>query len=119
MSRLDDYRNALLAAFPDVSGDKLDAVLDVKGDPFAGFVIDHGLGPLWHERTGHDAFHESRMLAEALFLAQAKALLSENSALWIQITATMLFGVERNPVRTKIPTGACDYQWSGAAVHSS
>ena len=38
------------------------------------FVIGHGLGPLWHARTGHAEFHESRMQAEAIFLAQDKAL---------------------------------------------
>ena len=81
MSRLDDYRTALLAAHPEVTRDALVDALDAKGEGFAQFIVDHGLGPLWHERTGHEAFHESRMLAEALYLAQETALQEAGAAL--------------------------------------
>ncbi len=74
MSRLDDYRSALLAANTDVSADLLERALDNGGPEFVTFVIDHGLGPLWHARTGRDEFHSSRMSAEALHLAQEHAL---------------------------------------------
>ena len=74
MTRLDDYRSALLAAFPDVADAELAAALEKSGPDFVSFVIDHGLGPLWHERTGRDEFHECRLSAEALYLAQAHAL---------------------------------------------
>ncbi len=74
MSRLDNYRSALLAAFPDVSDAELAVALE-KGEPdFVSFIIDHGLGPLWHERTGRGEFHASRLSAEALYLAQEQAL---------------------------------------------
>jgi hypothetical protein len=74
MSRLDKYRAALLAVFPDVTFETLSETLDAGGPGFASFVISHGLGPLWHERTGHEEFRESRLAAEALFLAQQDAL---------------------------------------------
>jgi hypothetical protein len=74
MSRLDDYRSALLAAFPDVSDAELAVALDKCGADFVSFVIDHGLGPLWHERTKREEFHASRLSAEALYLAQEHAL---------------------------------------------
>jgi hypothetical protein len=74
MSRLDNYRSALLAAFPDVADAKLGAVLEKGGPDFVSFVIDHGLGPLWHERTGRDEFHECRLAAEAIYLAQEHEL---------------------------------------------
>ena len=74
MSRLDIYRTALLAADPAASVDDLLATLDHQGIDFADFVIGHGLGPLWHERTGREEFSESRRTAEALFLAQEHAL---------------------------------------------
>ena len=74
MSRLDDYRTALLVASPGISGDELGALLDAAGPQFPQFIIAHGLGPLWHERTGREAFHSSRMQAEALFAMQEKAL---------------------------------------------
>jgi len=74
MSRLDDYRSALLAAFPDVSDAELAVALEKGGAEFVSFVIDHGLGPLWHERTGWEEFHECRLSAEALYLAQEHAL---------------------------------------------
>ena len=74
MSRLDDYRTALLVASPGISGDELGAVLDAAGPQFPQFIIAHGLGPMWHERTGLEEFHASRMQAEALFAMQEKAL---------------------------------------------
>ena len=74
MSRLDDYRTALLVASPGISGDELGTVLDAAGPQFPQFIIDHGLGPMWHERTGREEFHASRMQAEALFAMQEKAL---------------------------------------------
>ncbi len=74
MTRLDDYRFALLATLPDVADAELAAALEKGGPDFVSFIIDHGLGPLWHERTGRDEFHECRMTAEALYLAQEHAL---------------------------------------------
>ena len=81
MSRLDDYRTALLAAHSDVSDEELSMVLDTRGAEFTGFVIDHGLGPLWHERTGNEAFYKSRMQSEALFAMQERALGDLDAAL--------------------------------------
>ncbi len=52
MTRLDDYRSALLAAFSSVSAAELAEIVDTGGPDFVSFIIDHGLGPLWHERTG-------------------------------------------------------------------
>lgn len=74
MSRLDDYQSALLAAFPDVAGEALVEVFESRGGEFAAFVIDHGLGPRWHERTKREEFRECRLAAEALYLAQEHAL---------------------------------------------
>ena len=74
MTRLDDYRSALLATFADVADAELAAALEQGGTDFVSFIIDHGLGPLWHERTGRDEFHECRIIAEALYLAQEHAL---------------------------------------------
>jgi len=74
MTHLDDYRSALLAAFPEISDATLGSALEKGGSDFVSFVIDHGLGPLWHERTGRDEFHECRLSAEALYLAQEHAL---------------------------------------------
>ena len=65
MSRLDDYRTALLVAHPDVAVQRLVAALDERPTEFSRFVIDMGLGPLWHQRTGREEFHESRLQAEA------------------------------------------------------
>ena len=48
--------------------------LDSNGSEFAAFIIDHGLGPQWHSRTERAEFHDSRLAAEALFLAQEHAL---------------------------------------------
>ena len=74
MTRLDDYRFALLATFPDVSDAELAAALEKAGPDFVSFIIDHGLGPLWHERTGRDEFRASRLSAEALYMAQEHTL---------------------------------------------
>lgn len=74
MSRLDDYRAALLAAHADVSDEMLLRELDARDDEFVSFIVAHGLGPLWHERTGSDAFRESRFAAEAFYALQEKAL---------------------------------------------
>jgi len=74
MARLDNYRSALLAAYPDVSHAELGEALAAGGAGFASLIVDHGLGPMWHERTKRDEFHESRLSAEALFLAQENAL---------------------------------------------
>jgi hypothetical protein len=74
MTRLDDYRFALLATFSDVSDAELAEVLERTGPDFASFIIDHGLGPLWHDRTGRDEFLDCRRAAEALYLAQEHAL---------------------------------------------
>jgi len=81
MSRLDKYQSALLAAFPDVSEETLVRELDSNGSDFAAFIIDHGLGPQWHLRTERAEFHESRLAAEALFLAQEHALKDIDAAL--------------------------------------
>jgi hypothetical protein len=74
MTRLDEYRSALLAACPDVSDAKLARALDARAPCFVSFIVDHGLGPLWHERSGRVGFHASRLSAEALYLAQENAL---------------------------------------------
>jgi hypothetical protein len=74
MSRLDDYRSALRAAIPAVADAELGDALRQGGPQFASLIIDHGLGPLWHERTQREEFHESRVAAEALYLAQQQAL---------------------------------------------
>jgi hypothetical protein len=70
MTRFDDYRSALLAANSEVSGATLVEVLEAKGPAFPSFIVDHGLGPLWHARTGRDEFRESRLAAEAYYLVQ-------------------------------------------------
>jgi hypothetical protein len=74
MSRLDDYRSALLAAFPEVADAELGDALEQGGSQFVSFIIDHGLGPLWHACTEREDFRESRLSAEALYLAQQHAL---------------------------------------------
>jgi len=74
MTPLDNYQSALLAAFPEVADAELASVLEKSESDFTSFVIDHGLGPLWHERTGRDEFHECRLSAEALYLVQEHAL---------------------------------------------
>ena len=74
MTRLDDYQSAMLAAFPQVPAAELGRALDVGGPRFVTFIVDHGLGPRWHERTKRDEFRTSRLSAEALYLAQENAL---------------------------------------------
>jgi hypothetical protein len=74
MTRLDDYRSALLVAFREVSDNTLARAVDERGAEFVSFVVDHGLGPQWHARTGRAEFHESRLSAEALYVAQEQAL---------------------------------------------
>jgi len=81
MSRLDDYQSALLAAFPDVADETLIHALDSGAAQFVSFVVDHGLGPQWHLRTGRAEFHESRLAAEAFYLAQEHALKDIDAAL--------------------------------------
>jgi hypothetical protein len=81
MSRLDIYRTALLATDLAVQAEDISAALDERGPEFAGFIVDHGLGPMWHVRTGRDEFRESRMTAEALFLLQQNALQEIDAAL--------------------------------------
>jgi hypothetical protein len=81
MGRLDDYRTAMLVADPDVSTSTLLSVLDAAGPDFDEFVVDHGLGPMWHKRTGSPDFHQSRVTAEALYMAQEQALADATSAL--------------------------------------
>jgi hypothetical protein len=74
MTRLDNYRLAILAVRPEVSDKELKKVLDEKGPEFPHFIVAHGLGALWHERTGQMEFRASRRSAEALYIAQAHAL---------------------------------------------
>jgi hypothetical protein len=81
MPRLDAYRRTMLAAFSTVSKQELRESLDSGGPNFASFIIDHGLGPLWHERTGRDEFRDSRMTAEVIGLTQEQALREVDAAL--------------------------------------
>jgi hypothetical protein len=81
MTRLDNYQSALLAAFPETSDERLAAALDAGGATFPYFIIDHGLGPMWHERTGREDFQASRRTAEALYLAQSHAIEEIDAAL--------------------------------------
>ena len=81
MTRLDDYRSALLAAFPEISDATLSSALDAGGAHFVPFIVDHGLGPLWHARTGRDEFRASRLSAEALYLAQEHELIEIGAVL--------------------------------------
>ncbi len=81
MGRLDDYQSALLVVDPEASDEMLARTLVAGGPEFVSFVIDHGLGPMWHARTKRDEFNESRMAAEALFLAQERALHEIDEAL--------------------------------------
>jgi hypothetical protein len=74
MTRLDDYRSALHVGFSEVPDEDLIRTLEEGGPGFASFIIDHGLGPLWHERTGRAEFRESRLAAEAHYAAQEHAL---------------------------------------------
>ena len=81
MGRLDDYRTAMLVADPAVSTDVLNRALDAARPDFDLLVVSHGLGPLWHTRTGRREFHQSRMNCEALYLAQHAALQEVHTAL--------------------------------------
>jgi hypothetical protein len=81
MTRLDDYRSALLASFHGVSNAELDRALGAGGPRFVSFIIDHGLGPLWHVRTGRAEFAASRISAEVHYLAQEHALVEIDAAL--------------------------------------
>jgi hypothetical protein len=74
MGRLDDYRMALLAAFPSVPDADLARAVEDGGNRFASFVVDHGLGPLWHTRTRRAEFRASRLAAEALYATHEQAL---------------------------------------------
>jgi hypothetical protein len=74
MTRLDDYHSAMLAGLPDVTVADCERVLDAQSSNFPTFITDHGLGPLWHERTGRSEFRESRVAAEALYALQEHAL---------------------------------------------
>lgn len=74
MGRLDDYRAALTVVRPQAQAAELVRALETGGPRFATFIVDHGLGPLWHARTGREEFRDSRRVAEALYLAQAHAL---------------------------------------------
>jgi hypothetical protein len=74
MQRLDSYRLAMLAAFPDVTDKRLADALQALGPGFPEFIDEHGLAPLWHERTGREEFRDMRRRAEALYLAQQQVL---------------------------------------------
>ncbi|MGI9222757.1 MAG: nucleotidyltransferase family protein [Woeseiaceae bacterium] len=74
MQRLDDYRAAMLAVFSETPDEVLEDNLQQRGSNFVSFVVDYGLGPLWHVRTGLDEFRESRMVSESLFLVHVDAL---------------------------------------------
>jgi len=73
MSRLDTYRAALQVADLAANRETLCRTLDALGPAFASLIVDHGLGPFWHERTGREEFRDSRLAAEALFLTQREA----------------------------------------------
>ena len=81
MRRLDSYRLAMLAAFPEVPDQKLVEAMEAGGPTFPYFVEEHGLGALWHERTGREEFRAARRLAEALYLTQEQALKDIDSIL--------------------------------------
>ena len=59
---------------PHVADEVLLEAIDAGGSQFASFIVDHGLGPLWHRRTDRDEFYSSRMAAEAYYVAQEHAL---------------------------------------------
>jgi hypothetical protein len=64
----------MLVAFDEICEEQLGRVLDAGGQRFVSFIIGHGLGPLWHVRTGREEFRASRIAAEVLYLAQEHAL---------------------------------------------
>ena len=71
----------MLATFAETPDAALVNALDIGGQEFASFVVDHGLGPRWHVRTGRWEFHASRMTAESLYLVHLHALESIDAAL--------------------------------------
>jgi len=81
MSRLEAYRQALRVADPAATRESLCRTVDVQGPDLVSLIVDHGLGPFWHERTARDEFHDTRLAAEALFLAQDEALREVGGAL--------------------------------------
>jgi hypothetical protein len=81
MRRLDSYRLAMLAAFPEVPDERLVEAMEAGGPTFPYFVEEHGLAALWHERTGREEFRAARRLAEALYLTQEQALKDIDSIL--------------------------------------
>ena len=81
MARLDDYQSALLIADPGTTDAGLARAMDAGGPGFTGFIVDHGLGAMWHARTKREEFRECRLAAEALFLAQERALYEVDEAL--------------------------------------
>jgi hypothetical protein len=81
MRRLDSYRLAMLAAFPEVPDEQLVEAMEAGGPTFPYFVEEHGLAALWHERTGREEFRAARRLAEALYLTQEQTLKDIDSIL--------------------------------------
>ena len=81
MGPLEQYRKALLAALPEVPVSALLDVLKAAEPSFVDFIISHGLGPLWHARSERKEFRESRLMAEALYLAQCRAMHEVDEAL--------------------------------------
>jgi hypothetical protein len=80
MASLDNYSTALQVLNPALDREALCLLLESQEPGFADLIIDHGLGPLWHQRTGREEFLASRRLAEALFLIQQEALSEIDSA---------------------------------------
>jgi len=74
MARLDKYRLAMQATYEGATAQCLVEAFDARESDFANFIVDHGLGPVWHSRTGREEFKDARRAAEALFLAQHNAL---------------------------------------------
>lgn len=74
MVQLREYRLALSGALAAATRDDLIGLLNTQGSSFVDFVVRHGLGPVWHARTGSKAFKNARHAAEALYLAQEQAL---------------------------------------------
>ena len=81
MALLDDYKSALLIADPGTTDAGLARAMDAGGPGFTSFIVDHGLGAMWHARTKREEFRECRLAAEALFLAQERALYEVDEAL--------------------------------------
>ena len=74
MQRLDSYRLAMLAAYPEASDEQLADALRALGPTFPNFIDEHGLAALWHQRTGRDEFRDMRRQAEAIYLGQEPVL---------------------------------------------